>query len=50
MATKSISEEMHGVDKEAREPVFDWELFKFGLEVIALLGFMYGVHLLIHMW
>ncbi len=47
MATKSLSEEMH---EEARGPVLDWGLVKFVLGVIALLGFMYGVHLLIHMW
>ncbi len=50
MATKSISEEMQAVEKEARAPGFDWELVRFVLGVIALLGFMYGVHLLIHMW
>ncbi len=50
MAMKSISEEGHGGDQEAREHFFDWELFKFGLEVIVLLGFVYAVHLLIHMW
>ncbi len=50
MAMKSISEEMHGVDKGARAPGFDWELARFVLALIALVGFVYGVHLLIQMW
>lgn len=45
---KSISEDMH--EGEAREPFFDRELFKFRLEVIALIGAAYVVHLFIHMW
>ncbi len=47
---KSVSKGMHEGVKEEREPTFDWEQAKFGLAIIALLGFVYGVHLLIHMW
>lgn len=47
---KSMSEDLHEVVKEAREHVFDWELVKFVLGIIALLGFVYVVHVLIHMW
>ena len=47
---KYISEDNHEVDKEARKPVVDWELIKYGLGIIMLLVFVYGVHLLIHKW
>jgi hypothetical protein len=47
---KSISEGRHDVAGDARGLKFDWEMVKFGLEVIALVVFVYGVHVLIHMW
>ncbi len=50
MAMKYISEGMHGVEKEARAPGFDWELVRFVLALIVLVSFVYGVHLLIQMW
>ncbi len=33
---KSISEDVREVHKEAREPIFNWELCKFGLGIIAV--------------
>jgi hypothetical protein len=47
---RSISEGKHEVAGDARGLKFDWELVKFGLGVIALLVFVYGVHVLIHIW
>ena len=50
MAVKSVSEEMGEGVRAAREPVVVSELVKFVLQVIALFGFMYCVHVLIHLW
>ncbi len=47
---KSMSVDKREVDKVAGKPVLDWELFKFLMGIIALLAFVYFVHLLIHMW
>ena len=47
---KYISGDNHEVEKEARKPVVDRELIKYGLGIIALLVFVYVVHLLIHKW
>lgn len=47
---RSISEGSHEVAGDGKELKFDLELVKFGLGVIALLVFVYGVHVLIHMW
>ncbi len=47
---KSISEDNQEVDKDARNSVFDWELIKYGLGIVVLFGFVYLVHVLIHMW
>ena len=49
-AMRSISKDSHEVAGDASGLKFDWELVKFGLAVIALFLFVYGVHLLIHMW
>jgi hypothetical protein len=35
-------------EKVVQEHKESWDMFRFGLEVVALLGFVYLVHILIH--